>query len=107
MECLYGYFVGKLKKNSSVHTGPGDGCRVARFFLMHDTKAGKMYQMNTKRSKSSRNIPNVRKVLQTATNYSNILPSWYVRSSKFFPNLDFWFENKSSGNPGWFGSKKI
>jgi hypothetical protein len=48
MECLYGYFVGKLKKNSSVHTGPGDGCRVARFFLMHDTKAGKMYQINTK-----------------------------------------------------------
>jgi hypothetical protein len=25
--------------------------RVARFFLVHDTKAGKMYQMNTKCTK--------------------------------------------------------
>jgi hypothetical protein len=27
--------------------------RVARFFLVHDTKAGKMYQMNTKCTKWS------------------------------------------------------
>jgi hypothetical protein len=29
------------------------GCRVARFFLVHDTKTGKMYQMNTKCTKWS------------------------------------------------------
>jgi hypothetical protein len=27
-----------------------------------------------------------------------------ARPSKIYPNLDFWFENKPSGNPGWVGS---
>jgi hypothetical protein len=31
--------------------------RVARFFLVHDTKAGKMYQMKTKCAKRSKSIP--------------------------------------------------
>jgi hypothetical protein len=47
--------------------------RVARFFLVHDTKTGKKDQMNT-----------------TVSN---------LRTSKIYPNWDFWFENKPSGNP--------
>jgi hypothetical protein len=45
--------------------------RVARFFLLHDKKTGKIYQMNAKCTKLS-----------------------------FCPNLDFLFENVPSGNPG-------
>jgi hypothetical protein len=36
--------------------------RVARFFLVHDTKTGKMYQMNTKCTRWSQNFPNGRKI---------------------------------------------
>jgi hypothetical protein len=57
-------------------------CRVARFFLVHDTKTGKMYQMNTKCTKCSSNIPNVRKMFQIGTS-----------------NRDFLYESKPSGNP--------
>jgi hypothetical protein len=49
--------------------------RVARFFLVHDTKPGKMYQLNTKCTKWSQSIPNVRKIFQMAIKYSSIFPS--------------------------------
>jgi hypothetical protein len=35
----------------------------------------------------------------------NIPASSIAGSSKIYPNLDFWFENKPSGNPGSYASK--
>jgi hypothetical protein len=70
--------------------------RVDRFFLVHDTKTGKMYQVNTNCTKWSLNIPNVHKIFQMAVKYINIFQS---EDLDFFPNWDFWFENKPSGNP--------
>jgi hypothetical protein len=59
---------------------------VARYFLVHDTKARKMYQMNTKRTKLSQNIPNVRKIFQMAIIYINIFPRKALQN---LPNLGF------------------
>jgi hypothetical protein len=41
-----------------------------------------------------KNIPNYHKIYQMSTKHTKILPS------KIYPNLDFWFENIPSGNPG-------
>jgi hypothetical protein len=71
--------------------------RVARFSMVHDTKTGKMYQINTKCTKWSQNIPNVRKIFQMEIKYFNIFHS---KVRQIYPNWDFWFENKPSGNPG-------
>jgi hypothetical protein len=60
--------------------------------------------MNTKCTKWSQNIPNDRKLFQMAVNYINTF--YNLRPSKIYPNLDFWFENKKSGNPG-FGDKNV
>jgi hypothetical protein len=64
--------------------------RVARFFLVHDTKTGKMYQMNTKCTKWSKKFPSPQ----------NISAFFNLRPSKIYPNWGFWFEKKPSGNPG-------
>jgi hypothetical protein len=45
------------------------------FFLVQDTKTGKIYQMNTKCTKWSLDIPIVRKIFQMAIKYINILRS--------------------------------
>jgi hypothetical protein len=50
-----------------------------------------MHQMVIKNPKCSENIPNGHKIYQH-------FPI-YVRPSKIYPNCDFWFENKPSGNP--------
>jgi hypothetical protein len=55
--------------------------RVARFLLVHDTKTGRMYQINTKCTKWS-----VLKIFQMAIKYINIFPS---KASKIYPNWDF------------------
>jgi hypothetical protein len=66
--------------------------RVARFFFIQNTKTGEIYQMATK-------LPNGHKLYHIEVIYSNV-PTFFVpRPSKFYPNLDFWFENKPSGNP--------
>jgi hypothetical protein len=50
-------------------------------------------------------IPNGHKLYQMVVNYSKWWQSMTTfsspRPSKFYPNWDFWFENKPSGNPGW------
>jgi hypothetical protein len=51
----------------------------------------KMYQMVIKYPKYPENIPNGHKLYKTFSN---------LRPSKVYPNWDFWFENKPSGNPG-------
>jgi hypothetical protein len=68
-------------------------CRVARFFLVCDTKTGKMY-------KTTQNVPSGHKIFQMAIKYSK----WPQNISTFsnlknYPNWDLWFENKPSGNP--------
>jgi hypothetical protein len=35
-----------------------------------------------------------------AIEYKNIPTSFVARHSKIYPNWEFWFENKPSGNPG-------
>jgi hypothetical protein len=49
--------------------------RVARFFLAHDTKIGKLYRNNRKYTKWSYTIPDVRKIFQMAIKYINIFQS--------------------------------
>jgi hypothetical protein len=45
-----GFWVAELlnEESSALKAPKGTATRVARFFLVHDTKIGKMYQMNTK-----------------------------------------------------------
>jgi hypothetical protein len=57
--------------------------RVARFFLVQNTKTGK-------------NIPNYHELYQMSIKYNNISGA---RPSIIYPNLDFWFEKKPSGKP--------
>jgi hypothetical protein len=70
--------------------------RVARFFLVQTYQNGKIYQMTK--------ILNGNKLYQMIEKYSkwswNITTFSFPRPSKFYPNCDFWFENKPSGNPG-------
>jgi hypothetical protein len=47
--------------------------RVARFFLVQHTKTGKIYQITTKYTKWSQNIPNDRKIDQMAIQYTKSL----------------------------------
>jgi hypothetical protein len=56
----------------------------------------KIFQMTVKYSKWQENIPNDRKIFRMTKTYTSI----FYFPSKFFPNWDFWFENKPSGNPG-------
>jgi hypothetical protein len=49
------------------------GCQI--FFLAHDTKTAKMYQMNTKFTKWPQNSPNVRIISQLVIKYINIFKS--------------------------------
>jgi hypothetical protein len=51
--------------------------------------------MNTNGNK----IPNVHKILPKALKYINIS---HLRPSKIFPNWDFWFIKKPSGNPDMY-----
>jgi hypothetical protein len=65
---------------------------VARFFLLHDIKNRKY-------------APNRHKISQMSIKCSKrllyILAFFNLRPSKIYPNWDFWFENKQSGNPGF------
>jgi hypothetical protein len=47
-----------------------EGDRVARFFLVQDTKTGKTCQTIIKYTKLQQNIPNGNKIYQMATNYT-------------------------------------
>jgi hypothetical protein len=60
--------------------------RVARFFLVHDTETGKMYQMVLKYSKWPLNIPNGPKIFQMAIKHINIFQSKDLRK---LPKLGF------------------
>jgi hypothetical protein len=54
-------------------------------------------------TKSTQNVPNGRKISQSFLKYykwpQNISTFTHLRPSKIYPNWDFWFENKPSGNP--------
>jgi hypothetical protein len=65
--------------------------RVARFFLVHDTKPGKMHQMNTYVM-----YQNLHKIFQIAIKYINIFLSKALQN---LPKLEFMVEKKPSGNP--------
>jgi hypothetical protein len=52
-------------------------------------KPEKMYQINTKCSKWSKNIPNVHKGLLMSIKYINIFQS---EALEYFPNWDFWLK---------------
>jgi hypothetical protein len=67
------------------------GSRVARFYLVQHTKTVKTYKITTKCTKWLYNISNV--------HICNITTSSIEKTSKIYPNLDFWFENIPSGNP--------
>jgi hypothetical protein len=69
---------------------------------------GTWYQNPGKCTKWTQNVPNGHKISQTSLKYSkwpyNILAFSNLRVSKIYPNWDFWFENKPSGNPGLSGN---
>jgi hypothetical protein len=59
-------------------------------------KRGEIYQMTTKYTKWPKDISNGRKIDQLVKN----IPIFSIaRLSKIYPNWEFWFENKPSGNP--------
>jgi hypothetical protein len=60
-------------------------CRVARSRYMIP-KPEKMYQMSTKFTEWSQNIPNIRKIFQMALKYINIFPSKALQN---LPKLGF------------------
>jgi hypothetical protein len=60
------------------------------------TKMGKKYQMTTNYTKRPYIIPNGLKLFKMVIKYTNI---FILRPSKIYPNRDFWFETKPSGNP--------
>jgi hypothetical protein len=61
--------------------------------LLHDTEIGK-------------NVPNEHKIYQMVKNISIVRLKYItfsnLRPSKIGPNLDFWSENKPSGNPALY-----
>jgi hypothetical protein len=77
--------------------------RVARFFLVQHTKTENIYQMTTKYTKRPKSTPNGCKIDQMSIKYTNI---FHCKTLKNYPNLDFWFENIPSGNPGFGGNIK-
>jgi hypothetical protein len=87
----------KRLKGINTYLGIIFSLRVARFFLAHDTKTRKIYQMNTECTKCSWNIPKVRNVLQMDIKYINNFQSKALQN---LPQLEFLLENKPSGNPG-------
>jgi hypothetical protein len=60
---------------------------------------GTKYQNEEKYTKLPRTLPNVKKTVKWTKCPYNIPSSSIARSSKIYPNWDFWFENKPSGNP--------
>jgi hypothetical protein len=72
--------------------------RVARFFLIHDTK---MNQMNTKCNKRSWNIPNVCKIFQKTIKNGNIIQSKALQN---LPKLGFLVWKQTIWQP-WFDSE--
>jgi hypothetical protein len=64
--------------------------RVARFFLVRVAQSGKMYQMNTKCTKCTQNLPNGHKISQMSAKYfqwSLNIPSFSsLRPSKLTQN---------------------
>jgi hypothetical protein len=70
------------------------GCQI--FLGTCIPKPEQMYQMNTKCTKWSLNIPNVCKIFQMALIYSNIFQS---RALQNLPKLGFLVWKKPSGNP--------
>jgi hypothetical protein len=55
-------------------------------------------------TKWAQNVPNCHKISPMSAKYSkrpqNIFTFSNQRPSKIYPNWDFWFQNKPSGNPG-------
>jgi hypothetical protein len=60
--------------------------RVARFFLVHDTKTGKNVPHENKMHQMVKNIKDVRKIFQMAKKYIHF-PN--LRPSKIYPKWDF------------------
>jgi hypothetical protein len=94
-------------RSAKIHVLARAESRVARFFLYF------MYQNEGKFTKLPLNYPMALKyghnTFQMAIEYTNFflsmallnLPTFFFpRPSKIYQNLDFWFENIPSGNPG-------
>jgi hypothetical protein len=82
--------------------------RVARFFLAWHTKTGKIYQNTPKYIKWPQTIPtDINYRYQMAINYSKWSQNkpTFPWPSKIYPNWDFWFESKPSGNPGGIANR--
>jgi hypothetical protein len=72
-------------------------CRVCQIFLGPEIPKREIY------TKSPQTIPNCYKIYQIALKYSKgsyNIPIFIIpRPTKTYPNWDFWYENKPSGNP--------
>jgi hypothetical protein len=63
-------------------------------------KREKIYQISNNYTKCPLNITKGCKIDHVSIKYTNT--SSIARPSKIYPNLDFWFENKPSGNPALY-----
>jgi hypothetical protein len=74
---------------------------------------GKTYQNGDEYTKLPQNVPNGQCITQTTVKFSKCtlnIPRFSIpRSSKMYPNWDFWFENIPSGNPAaqWEEKQKM
>jgi hypothetical protein len=86
------YIGALLNTDDFVHVK--QGCQIFR---------GATYQNGEKYTKTGETIPKGHKIYQITGKLTkwplNILTSFIGRSSKIYPNRDFWFENIPSGNP--------
>jgi uncharacterized protein YdaL len=79
------------------HFSGYQGCQI--FLGTEYQKREKIYQITTNYTKCPYDITNTVKWTKCP---GNILTSSIAKPSKKYSNLDFWFENKPSGNPGGY-----
>jgi hypothetical protein len=88
-------FFHKLIRSPCLSGGGGQGCQIFLDTIYQNegkyTKLPQHYQMAIKYTKWPYNFPNDNKIH---------LHFSIPRPAKIYPNWDFWFENKPSGNPG-------
>jgi hypothetical protein len=74
--------------------------KVARFFFKQSTKTGKyVYTKLPLKLSIGHKIYQIRMAVKLSKQPKTIPTFSITKPFKFYPNFDFWFKNKPSGNP--------